>query len=213
MRRHLVDRGEIPQSLQKPLQQIKKKGNAYGAMKSKRAAWTKDMGDIQIKTLSEGEYSDLLFFVDSCGSFDPRIQEITKSFARIMSRNDLDYAILGQDENDSGNEVRRLGEEGLFEQVSSRNIEAFKAREFKEIVAFDPHAFNAIRNDYPEPFPAIHSSQLISRLLEKRSMSLKGDYVAGRIVTYHDPCYLGRHNAIYEEPRNSFEGHSGDTIR
>ncbi|MGC8660718.1 MAG: (Fe-S)-binding protein, partial [Desulfomonilaceae bacterium] len=138
MRRYLVDRGDIPQSLQKPLQQIKKKGNAYGAMKSKRSAWVKDLEEFQVRILGQGEHSDLLFFVDSCGSFDPRIQEITKSFARTIHRANIDFAILGPDENDSGNEVRRLGEEGLFEQVSGLNIEAFQARSFNEIVAFDP---------------------------------------------------------------------------
>ena len=129
------------------MQQIKKKGNAYGGSKGKRSAWTKDLDGIEVKEL-KSESADLLFFVDSCGSFDPRIQEISKSFARILSKTSSDFGILGQDETDSGNEIRRLGEEGLFEQIAGKNIEAFLSRQFREIVTFDPHAFNTIKNDY-----------------------------------------------------------------
>ncbi len=201
MRRYLVEQGALPQSLQKPLQQIKKKGNAYGAVKGKRGAWAKDIEGAEVRELKKGDSADLLFFVDSCGSFDPRIQEISKSFARILTKASLDFGILGQDENDAGNEVRRIGEEGLFEQVSEKNIEAFEARQFRQIVAYDPHAYNVIKNDYSKKFPVIHASQLIARLIREGKLSFSSDYVNGRLVTYHDPCYLGRHNNIYEDPR------------
>src|SRR5690606_37036777 len=148
---------------------------------------------------------DVLWFVGDFASFDPRYQRVSVDFARIMKAAGIDFGILYEDESNSGNDVRRVGEEGLYQHLAATNIAVLEDCDFKRIATTDPHSFNTIKNEYPEfggNYEVEHASAFIARLLNENRIPLKKK-LDGRRVTFHDPCHLGRYNKGYDGPREA----------
>ena len=206
LRSAFVEDGQIPVSIQKALENTFVQKNPWGRSRAKRGAWA-DKLDIEIPHVSDTE-SKRLLFTCCIQAYDPRCMVIPSNVARILHQGGLEFGVLGEEEACCGNEIRRIGESGLFEELQEENIATFQEYGVKEIITLSPHCMNTLKKEYGDlGIKVSHYTEVVARMIAEGTIQPKKPYE--KKVIYHDPCFLGKQNNIFDEPRNILKAVEG----
>ncbi len=212
MRRYLTLEGKLTGPATRTLQKLQNYGNPWGFDGADRAAWLSDVDGVRVlgKDLESAEPVEVVYWMGCFGAFDPRGQEVSRAVVDLLVKSGVDFAVMGPSETCSGDPARRLGEEALYQELATQNVETMNDLKVKKILTNCPHCFNTIKNEYPQfggEYDVVHHTDFLLDLVKQGKIRPEGE--VSEKITYHDSCYIGRYNNIYDSPREILKSISG----